>query len=37
MDAIEFLKAYKRLCNFAKHCEKCPMNVILTLGIVIHL
>lgn len=27
MDAIEFLKARKRLCNFTKYCGNCPLHV----------
>lgn len=27
MDAVEFLKARKRLCNFAKYCENCPLYI----------
>lgn len=27
MDAVEFLKARKRLCNSSKYCENCPLYI----------
>jgi hypothetical protein len=26
MDALEFLKERKRMCNLCKHCEGCPLE-----------
>lgn len=26
MDALEFLRERKRMCNLCKHCEGCPLE-----------
>ena len=26
MEALEFLKKYKQMCNLYKHCEGCPLS-----------